>query len=325
MLFPADINCPPGLTAAEVSAVLSSIVHLICLVTFYLGVRLPAELSTGNRTYPLSTISLPAGSYITRKVDYSTLFSASPLDSSNVPTYATKPLRPRPLFINTEDPEAPVARVARKDPAAFNLFLEGVSLLAWDLAWLCRSQGLEAGTETWEEVCDIGRNLWQLLLSPPQSAALMRVLSGRDIQNRQRSDQGIKNPVQEASRPEMKLGAQSHASAYSFLGAPNTIDPLRGWKLTKHTMIMDSLKKTLFAEISNAEWELLGEKEWDDGGEQFDEAVFVQTRAAGGRDIDDARSIMTTRERHDTAANHIQDTGKAKGTSGWTKVKSRER
>ena len=90
--------------------------------------------------------------------------------------------RPRPLFLESKDLEEKVPQFAKKDPITFNFFLEAISLLAWDVAWVCRTQGLDAGTETWEDVCNIGGNLWQLLLSKPQSSGLTRVLSSRDIQ-----------------------------------------------------------------------------------------------------------------------------------------------
>ena len=94
------------------------------------------------------------------------------------------------------------------------------------------------------------------------------------------------------------------------------------------------LKKAHEADINNAEWELLHEDEWDDGTEQFDEAVHVRTRAMDGHEFDDARSIMTTRTRlgGDDRPSAIPSDGgdgvkgaKASGTSGWTRVKSREK
>lgn len=85
-------------------------------------------------------------------------------------------------------------------------------------------------------------------------------------------------------------------------------------------MVVDPLKKHLLTEMNNAEWELLDEEEWDDGGEKMDEAVFIKTRAMDGKSYDDARSIMT--------ANKViggEEDVKGKGKSGWTKVKNREK
>ena len=109
-------------------------------------------------------------------------------------------------------------------------------------------------------------------------------------------------------------------------------------------MIVDPLKRALIGEMSNAEWEMLEQDEWDDGGEQFrdDEAVFIKNRDSaemeGRSTFDDARSIMTARTetRSDDQGDKL-GTGKelanadaagsarVKGTSGWTKVKNREK
>jgi hypothetical protein len=67
--------------------------------------------------------------------------------------------------------------------------------------------------------------------------------------------------------------------------------------------------------MNNAEWELLDEQEWDDGGEKMDDAVVVRTRAMDLNAFDDARSVMTP-------GGNEEDT-KGKGKSGWTKLKNR--
>lgn len=107
---------------------------------------------------------------------------------------------------------------------------------------------------------------------------------------------------------------------------------IRGWKVTRYMTIADSLKRTLLEGISNAEWELLEEREWDDGGGEFNEAeaVFVKRRNDEANTAwDDARSVMTARMKvstlNDGEDNNGNATARAKGTSGWTKVKSREK
>ncbi len=77
-------------------------------------------------------------------------------------------------------------------------------------------------------------------------------------------------------------------------------------------MVVDPLKKHLLGEMNTAEWELLEEQEWDDGGEKMDDAVVIRTRAMDGKDYDESRKVVGG-----------EDVGKGKGTSGWTKVKSR--
>ena len=316
----------------ELSASLSHVAHLLVLISFYLSIRLPAEITLPHREYPLATIFTPANSYSAREVPFPGITPTN--SSSNSPTTSRHgdtrpPSRPRPLFLEPGNIHEKVPHVAKKDPVAFNFFLEGVSLLAWDVAWVCRSQGSGAGSDAWEDVCNMGRNLWNLLISPPQSPALMRVLSTRDVQGRQKSGKESPIPALAKAKSVPKLGQFSHASAHSFLGASDGQEFLRGWKLSKFNMISDPLRAALIGEMNNAEWELLEEPEWDDGGEHFDgdEAVFIRTRAMDGHDYDDARSVMTATIRPSESAQQTEDLGpaRAKGTSGWTKLKSRDK
>ena len=221
-----------------------------------------------------------------------------------------------------------IPSIAKRDSAAFGLFLEGISLLAWNIAWVCRTQGLTTGTEKWEDACNIGRNLWHLLLASPQRAALTRVRSSQGIaQARPNAGKGSSPTMLARTRSGACLGQYSHTSAHSFLGCSEGQEVFRGWKLTKHTMICDPLKKALVGEMNSAEWELLEEQEWDDGGEHFNEneAVFIKTRALDGHEFDDARSVMTARPSAAQEAEDFSGTSKAKGTSGWTKLKSRDK
>jgi len=100
--------------------------------------------------------------------------------------------------------------------------------------------------------------------------------------------------------------------------------------LSTYAMIVDPLKKTLIAEMNNAEWELLEEQEWDDGGERFDgdAAVHVKTKVMDSHHFDDARSIMTARTKITESAADVDDSsgpGRIKGTSGWTKLRGRDK
>lgn len=222
-----------------------------------------------------------------------------------------------------------VPQFAKRDPIAFNFFLEGISLFAWNVAWVCRTQKFYLGTETWDEVCNVGRNLWHLLLAPVQSPALTRVRSTRDVQSRKAGkENAVTNLARAKSLP--RLGSISHSSAYSFLGGAESQELLRSWRISKYTTIVDPLKKALIAEMNNAEWELLEEQEWDDGGERFDgdAAVVVKNRTMDSHQFDDARSVMTTRTKIEESAVDLNDStgpGRVKGTSGWTKLRGRDK
>lgn len=305
----------------DLTAALGNTTRLVFLCAFYLGIRLPAEITLPHRDYPLPTINTPLTSYLGQRVVFPG--SGSSLSAPGSPTASRMDLslspKPRPLYIGTDDHHELVAQFAKKEPLAFSYFLEGISLLAWDVAWLSRTQGFVAGTETWEDICGIGRNLYQMILAPPQSAATFRILTQREVQNRHRRSQSTSPPVPETTFPPGRLGSHSHDSAHSFLGAASSSvdNPSRNWRLNQYAMISDPLKKHLLTEMNNAEWELLEEQEWDDGGEKMDEAVFIKTRAMDGKDYDDARSIMTP--------GGEEDGTRAKGKSGWTKLKTREK
>jgi hypothetical protein len=332
-LNPSDADCNTGVRTSELSASLQQIAHLLVLVSFYLSVRLPAEITLPHREYPLATISTPANSYAAKEGPFPDSISGT--SSSNSPSgprhgqikQLPRP-KPRPLYIVPDNSQIRVLEVAKTEPAVFNHFLEGICLLAWDIAWLCRSQGLYEGTESWGGICNVGRNLCQLLLSPEMPTSLPRVNSSRDVKDRPKGAKNASNTPLQRSRSTPKLGQYSHTSAHSFLGAAEAQDFVRGWKLGKHTLIVDSLKKTLIAEMHNAEWELLHEEEWDDGGEQFskDETVVVRNGTLNESKFDSARSILTARPDDgddDADGGQPRDLIRAKGTSGWTRLRSR--
>ncbi|KIV85786.1 hypothetical protein PV11_01444 [Exophiala sideris] len=316
-----DIN---NMRCTDLTAALDSTARLVVLCAFYLGVRLPAEITLPHRDYPLPTINAPLTSYFGTRTAFPG--SGSSLSAPSSPTASRVELssfpRPRPLYFGSFDHNEVVAQFAKKESLAFSFFLEGISLLAWDIAWLSRTQGFVQGTESWEDVCDIGRNLYQMILAPPQSAATFRTLTQRDLQIRQHRSQSTSTPASDSNMLVGRLGTGSHTSAHTFLGALSSDgdNPVRYWRLNKHTMVGDPLKKHLLGEMNNAEWELLDEGEWDDGGEKMDDAVLIKTRAMDGKDYDDSRSIMTANK----VADGEEDV-KAKGTSGWTKVKSRDK
>ena len=324
ILSAADTRC------TELNAVLASTAHLVALVAFYLSIRLPNEIILPQRDSPLTTILKAEDSYLDRKHPSSSMTAIkignkSPSASRHEDGHGFP--RPRPLFIGSGEKDERIANVYTNDPGAFSLFNEGVSLLALDIAWLCKSQGLQAGTGVWTDITNMGKNLWHLLLAPKSlpgdaEAAISRPKIGQKaLQN-----------SSDASPPVFRLGQGSHSSAYNFLGGPDALE--RNFEMPKLAVIADQLKAAIHADTKNAEWELLGQDEWDDGTEQFDEAVHIRTRAMDGHDFDDARSIMTTRTRLDgndrtiatgTEAGEGIKPPKTAGTSGWTRVRGREK
>jgi hypothetical protein len=284
------------------------------LIAFYLGIQLPAEVTLPHRDYPLTTISAPSASYTGLKVSFPGSGSGVSLSTSPASSrYEAKSLsKPRPLFIGHH--KEILAEAAKQDPAAYNYFLEALSLLAWDVMWLKHSQGMATGSESWDAACDIGRNLWQLVF-PSQAPRLSRNPSERDVQSptHPNNPEPAKKGLSQASIG--KLGEHSHDSAHSFLG----YEQMRPMKLSKHTMIYDPLRKALDIEFKNAEWDLLDRAEAEDGEERFDtnsnrgNAVVVKDIPLDGGRFDESRRVK------------VDPNGvRTKGTSGWTKIRNRE-
>ncbi|KAL5333220.1 UV radiation resistance protein and autophagy-related subunit 14-domain-containing protein [Aspergillus crustosus] len=254
-----NINTLAGAAPDHISTSFSFIAHILVLISNYLSLRLPAEITLPHRNYPTPTIYTPTASYLPQKV----LSTPSSDQSSSSPTIfrAADPHvpRPRPLCI-----DKPLPKLAKEDPATYGLFIEGVTLLAWDVSWLCRSQGLNLGSDSWEDVCDIGKNLWQLLVAPPgQSSTLVRALASRDIQAKIKTSKDAPRTTIQRTKSFPMLGHFSHGTAHSFLGASEGSEFIRNWRLPSPTKVVDQLKSTLLGEMASAEWELVEEKEWD--------------------------------------------------------------
>lgn len=181
--------------------------------------------------------------------------------------------RPRPLFVGK-----PLPMLAAEDPAAHTLFLEGVTLLAYDVAWLCRSQGVAVGDSsspggTFEDVCNIGRNMFNLLVasqgrggpgnsnnsngSRTPSTGTTPTKGDGDERERERERKGS------LTAPTTTLmGYYSHGTAHSFLGGSAGAEFTRSFKLISPTKLVDRLKSRLASEVANAEWELLDPDAW---------------------------------------------------------------
>jgi hypothetical protein len=303
-----DLRSINNMLCTELTAAIAAYAHLLVLIAFYLGIQLPAEITVPHRNYPLATIETPLTSYTSMRKVFP---GSGSVTSTNSRTTAKQDKRPRPLFIGTDDEKETVSQFAKKDPTAFGFFVEGIALLAWNVSWLCHSQDMVAGTESWSEACKIGRNLYRLLYSAHRPQLAQRKSSTRNDKT------GQKREDDQKPDPQMpKFGIRAHSSAHHFL--PNS----RNATLPKYTVISDSLRKALITEGKDAEWEVLNDDEFDDGAERFDEAVVVKNRKMDGKDFDDARSIMTAQTHKDDMQ---QINGlKSKGTSGWTKLKSRD-
>ncbi|KAF2874851.1 UV radiation resistance protein and autophagy-related subunit 14-domain-containing protein [Massariosphaeria phaeospora] len=307
----------------NLSASLAAVAHLLVRVAAYLGVRIPAEITVPHSDYPQPTIFSPPSSYQGKKVPFP---GSTPSHSSSNSPEASRTLdprtplpKPRALFI-----DRPLNHLAAEDPPAYSSFIEGVSLLAYDIAWLCRTQGMKDEFKQWEDVCPMGRNLFRLLIAQETHApSRPENPLDKDITP---TNPNSKTPLR---RTPVGFGELSHATSHSFMNKAENAQYLSGWTLSP-TKVTDDLKAFLYAEQQAQEWDVLNQKEWEDMENIIAEDPVVvgekrRENAGLGAGLDAGRSFLTStvaaRAEEEEGAGRGED--KKRGTSGWTKVKSR--
>jgi Vacuolar sorting 38 and autophagy-related subunit 14 len=238
----------------------------------------------------------------------------------------SRPLpKPRPLFVYDELP-----KLAKKDIVAFNTFVEGVTLLAWDIAWLCRTQGLggKEGFQSWTDICAVGRNLWILLVADRKAANSRRGSTSRQ-------SEGVANPkpaITEAKSTAVPglFGQYSHGTAHSFFGGAEGAQIMGDWR-TSPTRTIDKVKGHLLAEMQGAEWEVVHEKEWDgDSDLAADEPVIVGgsgwTSTARQARVKSPKNSSLNAGKPSVTSRTLEQSheGSARGQgNGWMKVRQR--
>ena len=264
----------------------------------------------------------PASSYTGRDAPFPGLTPSH--SSSNSPsasrTSDARPLpRPRPLHLNKK-----LSILAKEDAVAYSLFVEGITLLAWDIAWLCRTQGVDIGAKSWDEVCAMGKNLWQLLVAPPPAGEPANVGNPHKDGDEQKATKASENTSSEqeskdTARLVPMFGHYSHGTAHSLLAAAEGTDFMRGWRLHSHLKVIEKVKAMLLSERTGAEWEVLEDKEWEEEAPQTHHADLSTTPM-------EETVLVKGSEPTEMGADEAAGTGrdeKGKGTSGWTKLKSR--
>lgn len=310
-----DMNdAPPDYLSASLAAV----AQLLVRVAAYLGIRLPAEIALPHNDYPQPTIFSVTSSYQGKKVPFpgATLSGSSgnsPEASRTFDPRISLP-KPRTLFI-----DRPLAHLSAEDPPAYSSFIEGVTLLAYNVAWLCRTQGMREDFKDWDDVGPMGRNLYRLLI-------LQETYVPRRPENP--LDKDMNSPKSSASplrRTPVGLGQLSHATSHSSLSVADNAQYLSGWVLTP-TKILDELKAYLLAEQQAQEWDVLNQKEWED----MENIIAADPVMVGDKRLNagmgDGHSFLTSTTANGSQRNDTAEGGpseRKKGTSGWTKVKSR--
>lgn len=261
------------------------------LVSHYLAIRLPAEITLPHRDFPQPTIFNLAGSHRNGPVKFPNSFNATPALQPQDPDAHHVP-RPRPLFV-----DKPLPQLFKDEPAVYSFFLEGVTLLAYNIAWLCSTQGVSIGDKaSFDDICNMGRNLYSLLLGaqmqghsdPSVTAVARRVLTQDEA----------------ADSPANWMGRYSHGTMYYYLGGIQGTELTRSFKLPSPMKLADRLKKKLLGDTSAADWEVLDDDAW-----KVDELLNDAGGAKGKSGV--VRSIKEAE-------------GKARiSSNGWTRVKHR--
>ncbi|KAF1912262.1 UV radiation resistance protein and autophagy-related subunit 14-domain-containing protein [Ampelomyces quisqualis] len=315
-----DLNdAPPD----HLSASLGAVAQLLVRVAAYLGIRLPAEITLPHNDYPQPTVFSPASSYQGKRVPFP---GSTPSHSSSNSPEASRTIdprvhlpKPRTLFI-----DRPPTHLSAEDPPAYNSFIEGVSLLAYNVAWLCRTQGLKDSFQQWDDVCPMGRNLHRLLITQ-ETYARQRLENPLDKDMTSKSSS--KAPLR---KTPPGFGQLSHATSHSNMSVAENVQYLGGWSLTP-TKIVDDLKAYLLAEQQAQEWDVLNQKEWEDMENLIaEDPIIVGDKRRDAASTSDRRSFVTstttngkTAPLHKTEMSEGEQSDRKKGTSGWTKLKSR--
>lgn len=268
---------------------MAHVAHILMLVSHYLAIRLPAEITLPHRDFPQPTIFNLAGSYQHGPVAFPNGSYMTPSPRPQDPGSHHVP-RPRPLFL-----DKPLAQLSKEDAATYSFFLEGVTLLAYDIAWLCSTQGVSIGDKaSFEDVCHMGRNLYSLLLGAQMQAYTsisVKAVARRDLTQDEAGDSQAN-----------WIGRYSHGTLYYYLGGVEGTDFVRTFKLPSPMKLADRLKKKLLGDANAAEWEVLDDDAW-----KVDEVP---------NEADTSGVVDLSKDGDGKAAPRAE-------SNGWTKVKHR--
>ena len=177
----------------------------------------------------------------------------------------------------------------------------------------------------------MGNNLWQLFLAPSARPLLAKQISGKNPSPKDPLLQTPKAMDQAQTGKEVQetpaMGDFSHGTAYGFLAGPAGNEYMREWRLQNPVKVIDKVKAMLLAERTGAEWEILQGNEWE-GEEAERQATEVELGKQAATRIEETGVLVRPMADDDMAKDgSARDTDRederARGTSGWMKVKSR--
>ncbi|KAH7320042.1 UV radiation resistance protein and autophagy-related subunit 14-domain-containing protein [Stachybotrys elegans] len=287
-----DLSGMNNISPEVISTSLSHIAHILMLASHYLAIRLPAEITLPHRDYPRPTIFNLAGSYKHAEVTFpNTPGSILPVEARSSDTRHVP--RPRPLFV-----DKPLPQLSKEDPTTYSYFIEGVTLLAYDIAWLCSSQGISVGEKTsFDDICNMGRNLYNLLINQRSS-------NKDDSPGSNGSGKTAQAEQQDPDAPQSCIGHYSHGTMHRFLGGAEGTELIRSFKLPGPMKLADRLKKKLLGDAPAPDWEILEDDEWK----------VEETRESTPGDAKEIPSVAKSSTGPEPTRS---------GTSGWMKLKSR--
>ncbi|KAL8340054.1 hypothetical protein RB601_006265 [Gaeumannomyces tritici] len=259
-----DLHSMNSASPEVISTSLAHMTHILVLASSYLAIRLPAEITLPQRDYPRPTIFSLASSYSQQPRDPSfgvlALHPQIPSETGDRERQQGLP-RARPLYV-----DKPLSVLAKDSPSTYGLFIEGVALLAYNTAWACCTQGVPIGDRSSsEDVCNMGRNLYNLLIANQlhgQAGRVFPVSSASPVPSDGENDKfgGIGGTTTAAAAQMM--GRFSHGTAHSFLGSAEGAEFVRGFKLPNPIKLADRLKSKLSSDAPNPDWELLEDDAW---------------------------------------------------------------
>lgn len=313
-----------GVDPAVVTTVTANLAHLVHLVSHYLALRLPAEIVLPHHDCPFPIILAPETSYVTSTPNGKATLHLNPSEAP--PTvrgmlHASQRLLSKSLYAKKR-----LSTTAKEDPQTYAAVVEGITLLAWDIAWLCQIQGLDVGAKSWEGICDMGTNLWKLFaaeharprptIHPTEPVTKQDGNPNRFYQTSQQRSE---------SSPSIVFGQFSHGTVHSNLSAASASQVMHGWRLQDPPKIIARVKQMLSSDRTGAGWEMLEGKEWESQlirpkRPEPDAAVDASTVVVDGKSGAEHISQDNSLE----PGNLIIDGTQGKvGGSGWTKLKSR--
>ncbi|KAK3362701.1 UV radiation resistance protein and autophagy-related subunit 14-domain-containing protein [Lasiosphaeria hispida] len=315
-----ELHAMNNVSPELISTSLAHIAHILVLASHYLAIRLPAEVTLPHRDYPQPTIFSLASSYRHGDIPFPGSAPVSQTPPSTGDGKTGRIPRPRPLFL-----DKPLPTLAKDDPAAYSLFLEGVGLLAYNIAWACCSQGVSFGDkDSYDDMSNMGQNLWRLLIGDQVHRRSVEPTFPLSLMPSKSSP--VDDEHAEITKPKTLIGRWSHGTAHAFLGGVEGAELVRNFKVLSPVKLVDRLKKRLSSEPPMLEWETIEGHEAEDGYE--DELGVLASEHEGGKFAGRVGlgigNDMTARAVETSAA--VSDSGnpaRATGINGWTRVKNR--